>query len=91
MDAWPYRIVSPIKSKLYMFWTLSMIEFITDAPFSCTKEELLDYAERSGAPLAVIENLQELEDDGEEYQDVLDVWPDMPTTDDEFGWKQDEN
>lgn len=74
-----------------MFWTLSLIEFIKDAPFPCTKEELLDYAERSGAPLIVIENLLELEDDGEEYQDVLDVWQDMPTRDDEFGWNEEEN
>ena len=49
-----------------MFWTLSLIEFIKEAPFTCTKDELLDYAERTGAPYAVIENLQELEDDGED-------------------------
>ena len=52
---------------------------------------LLYYAERTGAPYAVIENLQELEDDGEEYEGILDIWPDMPTTDDEFGWDEDEN
>ena len=60
-------------------------------PFTCTKDELLYYAERTGAPYAVIENLQELEDDGEEYEGILDIWPDMPTTDDEFGWDEDEN
>lgn len=74
-----------------MVWTLSLIEFIKDAPFPCSKDELIDYAERSGAPLTVIENLQELEYDGEEYCDVLDIWPDMPTTDDEYGWQPDEN
>ena len=74
-----------------MFWTLSIIEFIKEAPFTCTKDELLYYAERTGAPYAVIENLEELEDDGEEYEGILDIWPDMPTTDDEFGWDEDEN
>ena len=29
--------------------------------------------------------------DGEEYEGILDIWPDMPTTDDEFGWDEDEN
>ena len=33
-----------------------------------TKDELIDYAMRSGAPLEVIENLQEMEDEGEIYE-----------------------
>lgn len=74
-----------------MFWTLPLIEFIKDAPFPCTKAELLGFVERTGAPFAVIENIKELEDDGEEYDDVLDVWPDMPITDEDFGWYEDEN
>ena len=74
-----------------MIWTLNLITSIENAPFPCNKEELLDYAERTGAPPTVIENLQELEDDDEEYQDILDIWPDMPTTDYEFGWNPDDN
>ncbi|MCQ2213849.1 MAG: DUF2795 domain-containing protein [Bacteroidaceae bacterium] len=74
-----------------MVWTLSLIEFIADAPFPCNKNELLDYAERTGAPLTVIENLQELEDDGEDYDGLLDIWPDMPIDDVDFLWEKDEN
>ena len=49
-----------------------------------TKEELIDYANRSGAPEEVIENLTELEDDGEVYESIEDIWPDYPTKDDFF-------
>lgn len=73
-----------------MYWTLLLINYLCDAPFPCNKAELLEYAERSGAPLAVIENLQELEDDGEDYDGLLDIWPDMPIDDEEFGGDDDE-
>lgn len=73
-----------------MFWTLALITTIENAPFPCNKTELIDYAERSGAPLTVIENLRELEDDGDEYEVLEDIWPDMPTDDDDFGWVEDE-
>lgn len=49
-----------------------------------SKDELIDYANRSGAPEEVIENLQELEDDGEVYESIEDIWPDYPTKDDFF-------
>ena len=39
----------------------------------------------------VIENLNELEDDGEEYSSIEDLWPDVPDSDDEFGWDPDEH
>jgi hypothetical protein len=45
---------------------------------------LIDYAIRSGAPLEVVENLQELEDDGEPYENIEEIWPDYPTKDDFF-------
>ena len=41
-----------------------------------------DYAMRSGAPLEVVENLEELEDEGEIYETIEDVWPDYPTKED---------
>ena len=37
-----------------------------------------------GAPLEVIENLQEIEDDEEVYESIEDIWPDYPTKDDFF-------
>ena len=40
------------------------------APWPATKDELIDYAMRSGAPLEVIENLQEMEDEGEIYESI---------------------
>jgi len=48
-----------------MFWTLELASYLEDAPWPATKNELIDYAIRSGAPIEVVENLQELEDEGE--------------------------
>ena len=52
-------------------------------------DELIDYAMRSGAPLEVIENLQELEDEGDVYESIEDVWPDYPSKED-FLFNEDE-
>ncbi len=41
-----------------------------------TKEELIDYADRIGAPREVIYNLEELEETDELYETIEDVWPD---------------
>ena len=67
-----------------MYWTLELAYRLEDAPWPATKEELIDYATRSGAPLEVVENLEELEDDGEIYESIEDIWPDYPTKDDFF-------
>jgi len=48
-----------------MYWTLELASKLEDAPWPATKDELIDYAVRSGAPLEVLENLQEIEDEGE--------------------------
>ncbi len=63
-----------------MIWTPELISFLEDAPFPATKEELLDYAERIGAPLQVIENLQEL-DDELIYESLEDIWPEYADQD----------
>ena len=47
-----------------MYWTLELASKLEDAPWPATREELIDYATRSGAPLEVIENLEDLEEDG---------------------------
>ena len=39
-----------------MYWTLELASKLEDAPWPATKEELIDYAMRSGAPLEVIQN-----------------------------------
>ena len=48
-----------------MYWTLELASRLDDAPWPATKEELIDYATRSGAPMEVIENLSEIEDEGD--------------------------
>lgn len=66
------------------YWTLELASWLDDAPWPATQEELIDYADRSGAPHEVIENLEELEDDGEPYESMMEIWPDYPTADDDF-------
>ena len=40
-----------------MYWTLELASNLEDAPWPATKDELIDFAIRSGAPMEVIENL----------------------------------
>ena len=67
-----------------MYWTLELASHLEDAPWPADKDELIDYAIRTGAPLEVIENLQELEGDEEIYDSIDDVWPHYPTKEDFF-------
>lgn len=74
-----------------MYWTLELASKLEDAPWPASKDELLDYANRVGAPMEVIENLQELEGDDEEvYESIIDIWPDYPTNDEDFFFNEDE-
>lgn len=74
-----------------MYWTLDLILHLEDAPLPATKEELLDYAVRSGCPQEVIINLQFLEEDEEMiYESLEDIWPDIPQTSEDFLFNQDE-
>ena len=72
-----------------MYWTLELASKLEDAPWPATKDELIDYAIRSGAPAEVLENLQEIEDDGETYESIEDLWRDYPSKED-FLWNEDE-
>lgn len=76
-----------------MVWTLTLSNYLADAPWEdgITKSELIDYAERTGVPSAVIENLNEIEYEDELFYSIQDIWQDIPITDDEFGWIEDEN
>jgi hypothetical protein len=68
-----------------MYWTLELASHLEEAPWPSTKDELIDYAIRTGAPIEVIENLQELDDEeGEIYESIEDIWPDYPTKEDFF-------
>lgn len=74
-----------------MYWTLELAYHLDDAPWPATKDELLDYANRIGAPEEVIENLNELEsEDEEQYESILDIWPDYPTQDEDFFFDEEE-
>jgi len=58
-----------------MFWTPELASYLEDAPFPATKDELLDYANRSGCPYQVLENLYELDDNDELIEGIEDLWP----------------
>ena len=51
---------------------------------SNSSTELIDFAMRTGAPLEVVENLQALEDEGESYDTIEEIWPDYPQKEDFF-------
>jgi len=72
-----------------MYWTLELSSYLEEAPFPATKDEIIDYAIRIGAPLEVIENLQELEGDEDIFESMEDIWPDYPTKED-FLFNEDE-
>ena len=72
-----------------MYWTLELASYLDDAPWPATKDELIDFAIRTGAPLEVVENLQELEDDCEPFETIEEIWSEYPSTDDYF-FNQDE-
>ncbi len=72
-----------------MYWTLELASKLEDAPWPAKKSELLDYATRSGAPEEVIENLNDIEDEEEEFDSIEDLWPDYPSKED-FLFNEDE-
>ncbi|MBT6808034.1 MAG: DUF2795 domain-containing protein [Flavobacteriales bacterium] len=69
-----------------MYWTLELATKLEDAPWPATKEELIDFAIRSGAPMEVAENLQELveEEEGQIWEKIEEIWPDYPSKEDFF-------
>ena len=73
----------------FMYWTLELASHLSDAPWPATKDELIDYAIRTGAPMEVVENLQEMEDEGDMYESIDEIWPDYPSEED-FLWNEDE-
>ena len=72
-----------------MYWTLELASYLDDAPWPATKEQLIDFAERIGAPIEVTENLNELEDDDHPYDSIEEIWPEYPTKED-FLFNEDE-
>ena len=56
------KIIFAQNKQQEMYWTLELASYLADAPWPATKDELIDYAIRTGAPLEVVENLQDIED-----------------------------
>jgi len=77
-----------------MIWTVELAAALDDAPFPATREELIEWATRNGAPQQVLDNLRDLEDieEGEDvvYEDMEDIWPDYIGKEDFFHNEQDE-
>ena len=75
-----------MQKKEAMYWTLELASKLEDAPWPATKDELIDFAIRSGAPMEVVENLQELIEDepGMQWETIEDIWPDYPSKEDFF-------
>ena len=72
-----------------MYWTLELASYLEDAPWPASKDELIDFAIRTGAPMEVAENLQDLEDEGEIYENIEEIWSDYPSRED-FLFNEDE-
>jgi len=72
-----------------MYWTLELASHLEDAPWPATREELIDYALRTGAPMEVVENLSDLPEDDTPYENIEEIWPDYPTKED-FLFNEDE-
>jgi len=75
-------------NKIYntMYWTLELASKLEDAPWPATKDELIDFSIRSGAPMEVVENLQELveEEENQTWDKIEEIWPDYPSKEDFF-------
>ncbi len=50
-----------------MIWTVELASYLIDAPWPATRDELIEYVDRIGAPLELLENLKELEDTDEDF------------------------
>ncbi|MBL7973286.1 MAG: DUF2795 domain-containing protein [Candidatus Kapabacteria bacterium] len=74
-----------------MFWTPELALALEDAPWPATKEELLDYANRTGAPLQVLDNLMELDDNEEQYEGIEDLWPEYENEADSLFYSDDDD
>lgn len=64
-----------------------MARSLHDAPFPATKEELVDYSIRCFLPEDVIQALQDMEtEENQSFESIEDIWPDYPTSNDDFLW-----
>jgi Protein of unknown function (DUF2795) len=75
-----------------MFWTPELAQTLEEAPWPSTKEELLDYANRTGCPQEVLNNLEELETTDELIESIEDLWPEYEDmTNEEYFYDDDDD
>ena len=72
-----------------MYWTLELASYLSDDAWPASKDELIDFSIRTGDPLEVVENLQSMEDEGDVYESIEEIWPDFPS-DEDYLWNEDE-
>ncbi len=83
-------ICEKLEAHINMYWTLELASYLSDAPWPATKDELIDYAIRTGAPLEVVENIQAVEEEDQDvYESIEEIWPDYPS-DEDFLWNEEE-
>ena len=73
-----------------MYWTLELASYLSDAPWPATKDELIDYAIRTGAPLEVVENLHSLLKMKVTRMIQLKKFGQIIPTDEDYLWNEDE-
>lgn len=74
-----------------MYWTFELADHLNEAPWPATKRELLDFCHRSGAPVELITNIENLPDDEDiKYTGIEDLWPDQPDRMDYYNNDQEE-
>ena len=71
------------------FFDFSNLNLLLQKIKLCIGLELIDFSIRTGAPLEVVENLQSMEDEGDIYESIEEIWPDFPTEED-YLWNEDE-
>ena len=67
-----------------MYWTQDLATYLENVPWPATKNDLIDFSLRSGAPLTVCENLEELQYGEQLYYSIEDTWPDYSNDNNEF-------
>jgi hypothetical protein len=77
--ATPAPAAVPVAPAPASHWTFELAVYLEDAPWPAAKEVLIEFAQRSGAPLKVAENLRNLPDDGVQYENIEEIWPDYRT------------
>ena len=65
------------------YWTLELAGFLGDAPWPCSRRELISYVIHTSASEEVLDNLYELpDDDSIVYENMKKIWADYPVTND---------